>query len=111
MSVRIRLTRIGKKHVPFYRLVAIDSRKKRDGAALETIGTYDAIKGAVVQFHEDLYNAWIAKGALPTDSAKKIYKIFKKNGIAVATKKAVNPIERTLVSSHEPEQMVEAMND
>lgn len=78
MSVKIRLSRIGKKHVPFYRLVAIDSRKKRDGAYLANIGTFDGIKSKIVVFHEEIYNEWISKGALPTDAAKKIYKLYKK---------------------------------
>lgn len=81
MSVKIRLSRIGKKHVPFYRLVAIDSRKKRDGAYLANIGTFDGIKSKVVVFHEEIYNEWISKGALPTDAAKKIYKLYKKQAI------------------------------
>ncbi len=78
MSVRIRLARIGKKQVPFYKLVAIDSRKKRDGAYLANIGTFDGLNGVVVTFYEEIYNEWISKGALPTDSAKKIYKLYKK---------------------------------
>lgn len=110
MAVRIRLTRVGKKHAPFYRVVATDSRNKRDGAALETIGTYDALKGNVVQFHEELYNAWISKGAQPTDSAKKVYKLFKKNGIAVLTKRVLEPIQRSVVHNSEAEQAVEAIH-
>ena len=41
--VKIRLSRIGKKHVPFYRIVAVDSREKRDGACLENLGTFDGL--------------------------------------------------------------------
>lgn len=78
MAVRIRLSRLGKKGEPFYRIVAVDSRKKRDGAYLDAIGTYDAVRSTVAQFDEPLYQAWIGKGALPTDSAKKVYKIFRK---------------------------------
>ena len=43
MAVKIRFSRIGKKGIPFYRLIAVDSRKKRDGAFLEDLGTYDAV--------------------------------------------------------------------
>ncbi len=82
MAVRIRLSRIGKKHVPFFRVVAVDSRRKRDGAILANIGTYDGLNSKVILFHEDLYQEWIAKGALPTDSAKKIYRLFKKGAQA-----------------------------
>jgi small subunit ribosomal protein S16 len=80
MAVKIRLSRIGTTNRPFYRLIAVDARKKRDGAQLANIGTFDPITGAVVQFHEELYQEWLSKGALATDSAKKVYKLFKKNG-------------------------------
>lgn len=80
MAVKIRLSRIGTTNRPFYRLVAVDARKKRDGAQLANIGTYDPVTGLVVQFHEDLYKEWLSKGALATDSAKKVYRLYKKNG-------------------------------
>ena len=48
MSVKIRFARVGKKHRPFFKLVAIDSRKKRDGQYLDNIGTFDPIKNEVV---------------------------------------------------------------
>jgi len=79
MAVKIRLSRIGTTNRPFYRLVAVDSRKKRDGAQLANVGTYDPVNGSVVQFHEDIYQEWLSKGALVTDSVKKIYKLYKKN--------------------------------
>jgi small subunit ribosomal protein S16 len=79
MAVKIRLSRIGTTNRPFYRLIAIDERKKRDGAQLANIGTYDPMNGAIIQFHEDVYQAWLSKGAIATDSAKKIYKIYKKS--------------------------------
>ena len=82
MAVKIRLSRIGKKHVPFYRIVAIPSQKKRDGASLATIGTYDALKGSIITFDETVYNEWISKGAQPTHSAKKVYKLYKKSQTA-----------------------------
>jgi small subunit ribosomal protein S16 len=89
MSVHIRLSRIGKKHVPFFRVVAVDSRVKRDGKVLDNLGTYDGLNGRVVQFHEDLLNKWVSVGALLTDSAAKVVKLYKKNGIYVAPVKAV----------------------
>ena len=89
MSVRIRLSRIGKKHVPFFRVVAVDCRRKRDSAFLANIGTYDALNTKIVRFDEVLYQEWIEKGALPTDSAKKIYTLFKKGTEVPAPKKKV----------------------
>jgi small subunit ribosomal protein S16 len=97
MAVRIRLSRVGKKHVPFFCVVAVDSRVKRDGKILADIGTYDVLNGRIVTFHEDRYNEWVAKGALPTDSAKKIHNLFKKTGIYVAPAKA--KIERVARSA------------
>jgi small subunit ribosomal protein S16 len=85
MAVKIRLSRIGTINRPFYRLVATDARNKRDGEVLANVGTFDPINGEVVQFHEEIYNAWLAKGAIATDSAKKVYRLYKKAG-----KKAVS---------------------
>jgi small subunit ribosomal protein S16 len=80
--VKIRLSRTGKKHVPFYRIVAVDSREKRDGSCLENLGTYDALNTKIVQFHEERINDWLAKGAVMTDTVKKIYKMYKKQAVA-----------------------------
>jgi small subunit ribosomal protein S16 len=82
MAVAVRLSRIGKKHVPFFRVVAVDSRKKRDGSFLEDLGTYDALKGTFVTFHEERFNAWVAQGAQVSDTVKKIQKKYKKGGEA-----------------------------
>lgn len=87
MSVKIRLSRIGKKHVPFYRVVSIDGRKKRDGAFLEDLGTFDAINSKVVRFDEESYNRRLEQGAIPSDAVKKIYAQFK-TGVKTAVKKA-----------------------
>ncbi len=96
MAVKIRLSRIGKKHVPFFRIVAIDSRAKRDGQFLENLGTYDALKGTLVVFNEQLYDKWIARGAIPTDSAKKIYRTHKKN-----VAKPARPVETAVETNSE----------
>lgn len=78
MAVKIRLARIGKKHVPFFRVVAIDSRKKRDGAFLEDLGTYDALKSTIVRFDDEGVNGWVSKGAVVADSVKRLQKLHKK---------------------------------
>ena len=77
MAVKIRLARLGKKNAPVYRIVAIESQKKRDGKFIENLGTYDPIKGAIVQFHEDRLNDWVSKGAVVTDAVKKIQRKHK----------------------------------
>jgi small subunit ribosomal protein S16 len=87
MAVKIRLSRIGKKHVPFFRIIAIDSRKKRDGAYLENLGTYDVHNNTFVQFHEERINHWVSKGAVVTDSVKKLQREYKQES-GVASKKA-----------------------
>lgn len=94
MAVRIRLARIGKKKAPFYRIVAIDGRAKRDGEYLENLGTYNPLTGEIIQYKADRVQSWIEKGAIPSDSAEKISKLYKKSqkaegGVTVETKKAV----------------------
>jgi small subunit ribosomal protein S16 len=71
--VRIRLTRLGAKKKPFYRLIATDQRSPRDGRFIEQLGWYDPLKNpAVTQFDLERIDAWIAKGAQPTDTARKL---------------------------------------
>ena len=53
MAVKIRFSRIGKKNRPYWRIVALDSRDKRDGACIENLGTYDPVKHEVIQIHKD----------------------------------------------------------
>jgi small subunit ribosomal protein S16 len=79
MSVKIRLSRIGKKNAPFFRIVVIDSRKKRDGAFIEDLGTYDVLEGKMVRFEQDRVDDWVAKGAIVTDAVKKICKSYQKS--------------------------------
>lgn len=81
MAVKVRLARIGKKKIPFYRIVAIDSRSKRDGEFLEDLGTYDAVNSTLITFHADRIQYWLSKGAIATDTVKKLCKMFKKHGI------------------------------
>jgi len=88
MPVSIRLSRFGRKDLPFYRVVVVDSRKKRDGEFLETIGTYDGLKTKLVTFKPERYDAWVKLGAQPTDTAKKLYRLFKKDGVALAKSEA-----------------------
>ena len=73
MAVRIRLTRVGATKRPSYRVVAIDSRRPRDGRSLEILGFYDPLTDpATVRIDEDRLNAWIAKGARPSDTVGKL---------------------------------------
>ena len=77
MAVKIRMARLGKKNAPYFRIVAVDSRKKRDGACIEDLGTYNPVNGEVIQFHRERIDYWISKGAVPSDTVKRIYKTQK----------------------------------
>lgn len=73
MAVKLRLKRMGSKQKPFYRIVAADSRFPRDGRFIETVGTYDPIKGQdKVTIDEAKALNWLNKGAQPTDTVKNI---------------------------------------
>lgn len=68
------MARTGRKNAPFFRIVAVDKRAKRDGASLEILGAYNPRTGEIVQYHADKVQAWIAKGAQMSDTVKKIHK-------------------------------------
>ena len=75
MAVKLRLTRMGAKKAPFYRIVAIDSRKARDGQYLDNIGYYDAAKNpAEVRIDSERANYWLSVGAQPTDTVRGLLK-------------------------------------
>ena len=67
MSVTIRLARYGRRKKPFYRVVATDSKNKRDGRFIETVGTLDPlIDPPKIDLKEDRVKHWIAVGAKPS---------------------------------------------
>jgi len=75
MAVKIRLTRLGTKKKPYYRLVAANSESPRDGKFLEILGSYDPTKDpALINIDKDKVNRWLEKGAIVTESAKAILK-------------------------------------
>ena len=83
--VKIRLTRMGDKKSPFYRVVAADARAPRDGKFLEILGTYDPLKNpAEVKLDTELVKKWLSSGAQPTDTARTL---LEKEGLLEATKK------------------------
>lgn len=77
MAVKLRLTRMGAKKRPTYRIVATDSRRPRDGQYLELIGTYAPLNGEV-KINEEVALKWLNTGAIPTDTVKNL---FSKEGI------------------------------
>jgi len=75
MSVSIRLTRQGGKKKPFYRVIAVDKRKKRDGDCLERLGHYDpSTEPAEIVMDLDKIQKWIAKGAQCSDTVATLMK-------------------------------------
>ncbi len=76
MAVKIRLQRFGAKKRPFYRIVASESTRSRDGKFLEIIGTYDPLEGKV-NVDSDKVTKWLANGAQPTDTVKSLLKKHK----------------------------------
>lgn len=74
MAVKIRLQRFGTKKRPFYRLVAADSRNKRDGRYLEIIGTYNPLTDpATVKIDAEKAQKWLNEGAQATDTVKNLF--------------------------------------
>lgn len=75
MAVKIRLQRVGTKKRPFYRVVAIDSRKRRDGQIIELLGRYQPITGGEqLDLDQDKVLKWLNNGAQPTDTAMDLLK-------------------------------------
>ena len=75
MAVKLRLTRIGSKKNPIYRVVAADSRSPRDGKFIEIVGRYNPqMNPSLIELDADKVKAWLAKGALPTESVAKLLK-------------------------------------
>jgi small subunit ribosomal protein S16 len=76
MAVRIRLTRMGKKRQPSYRVVVVDSRKPRDGRYIEQIGRYDPRPDpSLVEIDTDRASFWLERGARPSSQVTKLLEI------------------------------------
>jgi small subunit ribosomal protein S16 len=82
MSVRIRLTRKGTKKKPFYRIVAADIEKPRDGRFLELLGTYNPmVEPVAITLKEDRVKYWLGEGAKPSTT---VQSILKQQGVSQA---------------------------
>lgn len=76
MAVRLRLTRIGGKKDPVWRVVVADQRSPRDGRIIETVGQYNAqTEPSTIKIDEDRVRHWLSKGAQPTSQVRKLLKI------------------------------------
>ncbi len=75
MALKIRLARLGAKKKPFYRIVVADIEAKRDGRFLDIVGIYDPNQNpAKVELKKEAIEAWIAKGAKPTETVASLIK-------------------------------------
>ncbi len=75
MAVKLRLTRMGDHKNPLYRIVATDSRTKRDGEYIEKIGTYNPhTNPATVNIDEEVALKWLETGAIPSDTVRNLFK-------------------------------------
>ena len=73
MAVKLRLTRMGAKKKPVYRIVASDSRSPRDGQYIELVGTYNPLtQPATVNVNEEVALKWLSNGAEPTDTVRSL---------------------------------------
>ncbi|GAU09970.1 30S ribosomal protein S16 [Desulfoplanes formicivorans] len=78
MAVKIRLTRMGSKKKPFYRIVALDSRTRRDGRPLEFLGYYNPMtEPPEVKLDNERITYWLEQGAKPSNTVKSL---LQKNG-------------------------------
>ena len=75
MAVKLRLTRVGSKKNPIYRVVAADSRSPRDGKFIEIVGRYNPqTEPSTIELDEDRVRDWLSKGAQPTESVARLLK-------------------------------------
>ena len=75
MAVKIRLTRLGKKKAPFYRVQVADSRYPRDGRFIEELGIYDPTQEpSLIKIDAEKAKKWLANGAKPTETVAKLFK-------------------------------------
>ncbi|WP_084075657.1 30S ribosomal protein S16 [Demequina sp. NBRC 110052] len=76
MAVKIRLKRFGKKRAPFYRVVVMDSRTKRDGRAIEEIGKYHPTEEpSVIEIDSERAQYWLSVGAQPSEQVEALLKL------------------------------------
>ena len=76
MAVKLRLTRVGSKKNPIYRVVAADSRSPRDGKFLEIVGRYNPqTDPSIIELDEEKVRNWLANGAQPTEAVARLIKV------------------------------------
>ncbi len=77
--LKIKLTRLGKKKQPYYRIIIAEARSKRDGKYIDLIGSYNPMSNPKeIKIDIAKYDEWINKGAKPTETVADLYKKAKK---------------------------------
>ncbi|MCR5553807.1 MAG: 30S ribosomal protein S16 [bacterium] len=105
MAVKIRLTRMGDKKTPFYRVVVADSRKARDGKYIDLLGTFNPLtKPEEIKIDANKAASWLTKGAEPTETAKVV---LKKANVVFPEKKAKVKKEAKATKAVKVEEKVE----
>ncbi|RKX69606.1 30S ribosomal protein S16 [candidate division WOR-3 bacterium] len=77
--LKIRLQRVGRRNLPLYRIVVIDSRKARDGESIEVVGNYDP-RADKVAINTERVDFWLGRGAQLTNRVRKLLQLKKKGG-------------------------------
>jgi small subunit ribosomal protein S16 len=76
LAVKLRLTRVGSKKNPVFRVVAADSRSPRDGKFIEIVGRYNPqTDPSTIEFDEERVKDWLSKGAQPSETVKRLLKV------------------------------------
>ena len=79
MAVKIRLARHGAKKAPYYRVVVIDSRSRREGRPIEEVGRYNpCVEPSMIKLDREKIDKWIANGAQPTDTVARLIETARK---------------------------------
>lgn len=117
MAVKIRLSRIGAKKRPFYRIVVVDERKKRTGAYLELVGTYNPLtEPHEIILKQDRIDYWLKNGAVPSvgylriigKAPQRLPRKPKKQSASTAAETPVSPVAKNPAPQAESTQPVEA---
>lgn len=115
MSVKIRLTRVGRKKAPSFKIIVANTRGKRYGKFLDVIGHYNPSHNpALFSMDEEKYNEWIAKGAQATEAVQKLkegtyeYKHYDPRAEAEAEKAAAEAAKRAEAEKPAEEETTEA---
>jgi len=111
MAVKIRLKRFGKKRAPYYRVVVMDSRTKRDGRAIEEIGKYHPTEEpSIIEIDSERAQYWLSVGAQPTEQVAALLKLTGDWGTFKGDKDATNTV-KVKGAKASPEDQIKATAD